>query len=205
MVRAGSFPTLRTGTNPTPSLSASAPPRMNPRLSMAITASARWPRHSSVNRSRDRRKAMGSFSSVVMSLKTMPGFGKSGTSRMKAFNDSALDSRLMAPESSSRRRRLADVEALAASRLHLHAFDGSDLRERRPLAQPFLEPLQHGIVPLGDHLDRSVGQVAGEARHPEPLRLPQDEVAVTHALDAAAYEVTIGGHQPPLEWAGRAM
>jgi hypothetical protein len=120
-------------------------------------------------------------------LNTMPGFGKSGTSRMKDFNDSALDSKLMAGS-------LTDVEALTAAWLYLDPLDGGDLRERRPLAEPLLELLQHGIVSLGDDLDRPVGQVAGEPRHPEPLRLPQDEVAIADTLHAAAHEEPARGH-----------
>ncbi len=42
-----------------------------------------------------RRNSTASCSSVVMSLKTIPGLGKSGTSRMAAFSVSICDSRFI--------------------------------------------------------------------------------------------------------------
>ena len=43
MAPAGSLPGLRIGTKPAPSRSATAAPRMNPRLSMPTTTSMPWP------------------------------------------------------------------------------------------------------------------------------------------------------------------
>src|SRR5881296_1506369 len=80
---AGSFPSLRTGTKPTPSLYAIGAAKMNPRDSIPTTASifllpifARSPSMAALNPSP-------SLSRVVMSLKRIPGFGKSGTSRIR--------------------------------------------------------------------------------------------------------------------------
>ena len=72
-----------------PSRSARTPPRMKPRLSIATTLSDREvPAHLRHEVERRRGRAPASRSRVVMSLKTMPGFGKSGTSRMAAFRAS---------------------------------------------------------------------------------------------------------------------
>src|SRR3989442_664119 len=79
---AGSFPSLRTGTNPTPSLYAIGAPKMKPRDSIPTTASTfRGP----IRSSRPSMAALNespSLRSVVMSLNRIPGFGKSGTSRI---------------------------------------------------------------------------------------------------------------------------
>src|SRR5437870_3749662 len=79
----GSLPSLRTGTKPTPSLYAIGAAKMNPRDSIPTTASiffspilARRPSMAALN-------ASPSFRRVVMSLKRIPGFGKSGTSRIR--------------------------------------------------------------------------------------------------------------------------
>src|SRR5438874_2099162 len=78
----GSLPSFRTGTKPTPSLYAIGAAKMNPRDSIPTTTStffgpifARSPSIAAV-------KESPSLSSVVMSLKRIPGFGKSGTSRI---------------------------------------------------------------------------------------------------------------------------
>src|SRR5690242_12212215 len=81
---AGSLPSLRTGTKPTPRAYAIGAPKMKPRDSMPTTTStglpwifARRPSTALLNESP-------SLSSVVMSLNRIPGFGKSGMSRMRA-------------------------------------------------------------------------------------------------------------------------
>ena len=63
----GSLPGLRTGTNPQPSRSATAAPKMKPRLSMPTTRSTPLPTYGAVNASIDALKPAGSRSSVVMS------------------------------------------------------------------------------------------------------------------------------------------
>ncbi len=83
--RLGSLPGLRTGTKLALSRADSAPPKMNPRDSTPTTTSMcsptkRWARRSSVMWS-----ARGSARSGVMSLKRIPGFGKSGTFRRCAL------------------------------------------------------------------------------------------------------------------------
>src|SRR5207249_3428849 len=79
---AGSLPSLRTGTKPAPSLYAMGAPKMKPRDSMPTTT-FRLPIFS-MRPSIDPRKLSASLSIVVMSLKRIPGLGKSGTSRMRA-------------------------------------------------------------------------------------------------------------------------
>ncbi len=84
-VSCGSLPGLRAGTKPTPSSRAIAAPRMNPRASAATTKSTfRGRAHSASSRHRLRRARPRSSSSGVMSLNRIPGFGKSGMSRMCA-------------------------------------------------------------------------------------------------------------------------
>jgi hypothetical protein len=55
---------------------------MNPRASAAATTCTSRSRAYSAIRATAKVKATGSSSSGVMSLKTIPGFGKSGMSRM---------------------------------------------------------------------------------------------------------------------------
>src|SRR6266851_4934071 len=82
MVFHGSLPGLRMGTNPAPSPRATAPPGMNPRASIAVTTSggrsAQWLHTFSTMPLNMTLSA----SKGVMSLKTIPGCGKSGTSRI---------------------------------------------------------------------------------------------------------------------------
>src|SRR2546428_135945 len=79
---AGSFPSLRTGMKPTPSLYAIGAPKMKPRDSIPTTASIFRGPIRSRSPSIDALKESPSLRSVVMSLKRIPGLGKSGTSRI---------------------------------------------------------------------------------------------------------------------------
>src|SRR5439155_8392978 len=81
---AGSLPSFRTGTKPAPSLYAMGAPKMKPRDSMPTTTSTFRLPIFSMRPSIDPRKLSASLSIVVMSLKRIPGLGKSGTSRMRA-------------------------------------------------------------------------------------------------------------------------
>jgi hypothetical protein len=63
----GSLPGLRTGTNPTPSRSATVAPKMNPRLSMPTTASIDCPLKGDASASMAWPKPSPSRSRVVMS------------------------------------------------------------------------------------------------------------------------------------------
>ena len=83
IVSAGSLPGLRAGAKPAPSSRASAPPRMKPRASAAEDdVDVQRPRVARRARRTAWSSAAASSSSGVMSLKTIPGFGKSGMSRM---------------------------------------------------------------------------------------------------------------------------
>ena len=66
-VLAGSLPTLRTGTNPQPSRSATTAPKMKPRLSMPTTRSTSLFLKGAIRLSIAVRKPAASRSSVVMS------------------------------------------------------------------------------------------------------------------------------------------
>src|ERR671937_535015 len=134
---AGSLPSFRTGTNPTPSLYAIGAAKMNPRDSMPTTASIFRGPMRSMRPSIAARKAAPSFSRVVMSLKRMPGFGKSGTSRI--FDESSTLTRAVYPLPSRRsalRRLAADrhvrvVEELLDAVRGAVALDDRDVRVRR--------------------------------------------------------------------------
>ena len=82
-MRAGSLPGLRTGTKPTPSARANGAPKMKPRASIASTTSTGTSRQGAANASNAASKAAAFAKTGVMSLKTMPGRGKSATSRMR--------------------------------------------------------------------------------------------------------------------------
>lgn len=82
----GSLPFFLTGVNPAPSASATGAPKINPRASMATTLSIFLSRAVSVSKSMERWSRAWSPSMGVMSLKTIPGSGKSWTSRMASIN-----------------------------------------------------------------------------------------------------------------------
>jgi hypothetical protein len=67
---------------PAPTCCATAPPRMKPRASAAATTSTCRSRAKLAISPIACARASASSSSGVMSLKTIPGFGKSGMSRM---------------------------------------------------------------------------------------------------------------------------
>ena len=67
MVFDGSLPGFLTGVKPAPMRSATAAPKMNPRLSMPTTTSMPWFSNGSARLSIAARNPAGSCSSVVMS------------------------------------------------------------------------------------------------------------------------------------------
>src|SRR5512138_2046148 len=84
MTSHGSFPGLRTIANPAPIAYASGAAKMKPRDSMPTTLSIRSSFQRATKVSITWRKSVRSPRTGVMSLKTIPFFGKSGTSRMRA-------------------------------------------------------------------------------------------------------------------------
>src|SRR5438094_455952 len=89
-VSGGSFPGRRAGTNPQPTWQAMAPPSRKPRASAPRTRSGCRSAVHAASSSTDCRSAIGSSRSGVMSLKPMPGSGKSGTSRTRVFRSIAV-------------------------------------------------------------------------------------------------------------------
>src|SRR4051812_7268018 len=120
-----------------------------------------------------------------MSLKTMPFFGKSGTSRMAVFRKETLSSNVMAWTS-------PDVETLVAALGHRDALHVLDFRERRAAPQGLLEVDEDPLRRLSDHLHAAVGEVAREAVHAQLLGRSQRVVAEPDSLDTAAHEVAKG-------------
>src|SRR3954447_15935373 len=96
-VSLGSLPGLRASTNPAPSSRASAGPSRNPRASAPMTTStfdgARAQRPVTAASS-----PAGSASTGVMSLKPIPGCGKSGISRTRARRSTATAARRLADD-----------------------------------------------------------------------------------------------------------
>src|SRR5262245_37295630 len=160
---------------------------MKPRLSMATTFSTLWPPQSTTSRSRAWRNAAGSLSRVVMSLKTIPFFGKSGTSRIAAFSASMRSCRFMSPS-------LADVESVIAPGGHRRALDAFDVGEAGSVAELRLEVSEDRLGRLPQHFHRPVGQVPGKAVDAQGLRSAQGEVAEADTLDSAPYEIAVGCH-----------
>src|SRR6266508_2436697 len=123
---AGSLPSLRTGTKPTPRLYAIGAPKMNPRDSMPTTTSmSRLPMRS-MSPSIAALKDSPSFNSVVMSLNRMPGLGKSGMSRMRvarSFVVTATGESLL--RRGAQRTRQADERNEAARLEHVRVGEQS--------------------------------------------------------------------------------
>src|SRR4051812_805908 len=89
-VSCGSLPGLRASTNPAPSSRASAGPSRKPRASAPITTSTRRSRARSASPVTAASSPSGEARTGVMSLNTMPGFGKSGMSRTSASRSTAM-------------------------------------------------------------------------------------------------------------------
>src|SRR6187397_1432669 len=88
IVSSGSLPGRRAGTKPQPSRYAIAEPMKKPRASPPMTTSGCRSSAQSARRSIVCRNASWSASSGMMSLKTTPFSGQSGTSRILAFRSS---------------------------------------------------------------------------------------------------------------------
>ena len=111
VVSYGSFSGFRTGMNPAPHRAAIAAPRMNPRASGATTKSTSSGRACCESASTACSSAAGSANSGVASLNTIPGWGKSGMSRISSLS-SAI----------ARQDRLPRVKQVADGVWHLDTF-----------------------------------------------------------------------------------
>src|SRR3954465_9260043 len=89
-VSCGSLPGLARTTNPAPSSRATAGPSRKPRASAPMTTSTRRSRARSASPVTAASSPSGEARTGVMSLKTMPGFGKSGMSRTSASRSTAM-------------------------------------------------------------------------------------------------------------------
>lgn len=78
----GSFPFLRTGIKPASRLRATGVAKINPRASIPTTLSILWPSDVAVSSSIECWRRVGSERMGEMSLKRIPGLGKSATSRI---------------------------------------------------------------------------------------------------------------------------
>ena len=92
MVAYGSLPGLRIGTKPAPMRQRQRAPKMNPRASAAAIVWIPRPAKACSSRSIAAPKAAGAESIGVISLKTIPGLGKSWMSRR--YSRRSIDSRI---------------------------------------------------------------------------------------------------------------
>ncbi len=112
IVSYGSLPGLRAAAKPMPISYASADPKMNPRASAPSTMSGFSGRAKSASSPTACRNAAGSATSGMMSLKTIPGFGNPGMSRMYVRR-SAIGAQGYRPGRSGHEGAAVDVDRLA--------------------------------------------------------------------------------------------
>src|SRR5258705_10317987 len=130
------------------------------------------PRASRVSRKRTASPKIG-----VMSLKTIPVRGKSGTSRMTRLSlSSTVLLRWFTLVTDSK------IALLQLRSVIIHP-NGVDTRVLRALPQSGLQGLQAGIAPAGHRLDRAVGEVPDEADQAEPPSRLDDKVPESHSPD----------------------
>src|SRR5579859_3909096 len=172
---AGSLPSLRTGTKPTPRAYAIGAPKMKPRDSMPTTTSTGLPWILARSPSTALLKESPSLSSVVMSLSRIPGFGKSGMSRMRA------------PRS---------LGAMAATGERLRQRVRSQLRDRAMAAEP------EGQIELGDevreelaHADLAAGRERVGVRPADADRARAEREGLERIRAAA--DATVEEHRDP--------
>src|SRR5690348_10677234 len=205
-VSLGSLPGLRAGTNPTPSSRASAAPRMNPRASAATTRSTDRGRASAASSDTAWPSAVASSSRGVMSLKTIPGLGKSGMSRTSALRSTVLTAGLSADDAA----QVADQQQMPEVRGHrgevLECLDrllaalGIARAQRR--GEDALKQLGLAVGRASEHAQVAAADaVAGQLRDGAddlPLGLvvvarPASDVALDHAeLDQLTDQRRVG-------------
>src|SRR5881296_1509639 len=183
----GSLPSLRTGTKPTPSLYAIGAAKMNPRDSIPTTASifllpifARSPSMAALNPSP-------SLSRVVMSLKRIPGFGKSGTSRIRLPRSVVCTG--TAHRLASRPSEARPAHALLPARVfRAHRAKRGRFLVRDEPHRPADHPVQGRAVLWRDRADDGRreaprGHGPGWHRHRGPLALDAALVELRRAMD----------------------
>src|SRR6185437_15401570 len=165
----GSFPGLRTGTNAAPRCCATGAPRMNPRLSMPITCVIASPANGAAIASVARWNSAASSKIGVMSLKTIPDMGKSGTSRMArrswaASGPEPADEliRPSPPDLEWARQFFAPAQRIAG--------DVGNRRVARPARHGRGELLHPVVVATHRDLHTAIGTVADPPIHPQSSR-----------------------------------
>src|SRR6478672_2286034 len=180
MDRHGSFPGFLIGMNPAPSSSAIGAASMNPRLSMPATCVTPRLRAGAAIAVMVSANSTASASTGVMSLKTMPGLGKSVTSRSvrcsRAFRSPSRDTSAVDVEGIRERPRLIAGHVL-------HPFDrrpgGTDL-------QCSTQSIEGPALAACLHLHFAARQVGHPAAEPQPSGLLTDEPTEANALHPAA-------------------
>src|ERR1051325_2142548 len=135
----------------------------------------------------------GSLSSVVMSKKLMPGFGKSGTLRIICLR-SIVNMKSFKPRRSRRSRRSQSSDrkpAKCSACLFVDDGDAIDAGPRWPAAQRLLHPGDRVLVALDERLDAAVEQVLHPPGCALARRRVMDEPAEPYALDTST------DHDPP--------
>src|SRR3989442_4623856 len=172
---AGSLPSLRTGTKPTPSLYAMGAGKMKPRDTMPPPPSIRRSPMRCRRPSMAARNAAPSLRSVVMSLKRIPGLGKSRTSRMREA--SSLVCTATEHTLASRPDEARSAHALLPARVLLaHRARRRRLFLRHEPDRPADHPLQGRALLRGHRADDRRGEAPRghgprRDRHRSPLAL----------------------------------
>src|SRR5687767_898325 len=174
--------------NPAPSDRATGAPSMNPRLSIAATCETPSSRNGSAMASVARANSARSPSNGVMSLKTMPDFGKSGTSRTAARRSVSRSRRrgVISGYASAAKNaeRLGQLICLGQrSRMHVgdgRAF-GAAAHRRQQTLKTLLRPGRSdlhrpvGAIPNPSAHTPASGLLAHEPAKADSLHLPHDD------------------------------
>src|SRR5437773_3722734 len=196
-VAAGSLPGFRIGTSPAPRASASGAPNRKPRDSIDTTREIRASRYGLAISSTACPNSLASSSTGVTSLNTIPGLGKSFTSRIVRRNISTTCD-------------LSDVKGPRYIKFlwNLKALYVIHARVRRASPQRCLQLIELGIRPFRNHFNRAIGKVAREPTELQPLGFTHDKPPEPDSLNAtpdnpAAQAQT--GELPPPAPRGRRM
>src|SRR5689334_8747383 len=120
-------------------------------------------------------RPFGSLSNVVMSKKLMPGFGKSGTSRIICLR------------SMVNMKSLSNAKALFCSRwIFVGDDDALDARARRPLANGALDARDRVLLAFDEGLDAAIEQIRHPAADPFARGGVVHEISKADALHTPA-------------------
>src|SRR5881394_2543896 len=161
------------GTSPAPSSSAIGAPNRKPRDSIDTTRVIRLPRNGSAISVIACANSLTSSSTGVTSLNTIPGFGKSFTSRIVRF-------------SSAKTVALSDVKAPRQVQFNwnLKSRDVVHARVRRSAPQVTLQRFKCFLRSFRNYFNRSIREVLREPAELQPLGFTHDKPPEPDSLNA---------------------